>query len=91
MRRGERLHPGGQGHSVLLTGDAGHGSASSGPRGCVDMRLRRLGATTHNEPAPANQPHTPARFCASPTTRSASSTSASLVSTAAKSRPATVI
>ncbi|GAA4041612.1 hypothetical protein GCM10022233_07970 [Streptomyces shaanxiensis] len=28
-----------------------------GARGCIDMRLRRVGATCHNEPAPAEPPH----------------------------------
>src|ERR687887_2366162 len=39
------------------------GRAPSGARGCVDLRLRRVGATSHDEPAdenggPAAQPQT---------------------------------
>ncbi|GGK56644.1 hypothetical protein GCM10010094_16240 [Streptomyces flaveus] len=29
----------------------------SGARGCIDLRLRRVGATSHNEPAVFNPPN----------------------------------
>ncbi|MEY9991886.1 hypothetical protein ABIE67_003918 [Streptomyces sp. V4I8] len=55
------------------------------------MRLRRVVATSPHNPAAANEPHTPAFFCASSTNRTASDTCSSLSRTTAKSCAATVI
>ncbi|GAB3012840.1 hypothetical protein GCM10023080_094780 [Streptomyces pseudoechinosporeus] len=59
----QRTHPSTMSHVAGRAKGAtlvmGAGGAPSGARGCIDLRLRRVGATSHNGPAAEIQPVTP--------------------------------